>query len=71
MDMLLRSLAILIEVLVLGALFYHILGGARIILFDLGVKPEYSKVVTVVLIAIGGVIGTFLISHLTAFYPTT
>ena len=70
MDVLLRSIAILIELIVLGALFYHMLNGARIIVFDLGVKPKYSKIITVALVAIGSVIGTFLISHLIAFYPT-
>jgi len=69
MDMLIRSIAILIELLVLGTLFYHVLKAVRITLFDLGVKPEYSTIVTLALIAVGGLVGVFLVSHLFAFYP--
>ena len=69
MDALIRSIAILIELSVLGALFYHVLKGVRITLFDLGMKPEYSNIVTLALIAVGGLVGVFLVSHLFAFYP--
>ena len=69
MDILLRIIAILIEVIILMALFYFILNGVRLILFDLGITQKYSKIISVVLIAVGCVIMVFLISHLTAFYP--
>jgi succinate dehydrogenase/fumarate reductase cytochrome b subunit len=69
MDILLRSIAIAIEVLILIAMFYFILNGARLILFDFGIKQKYSKVITMAFIAVGCVITVFLISHLTTFYP--
>lgn len=69
MDILLRSIAILIEVIILMAMFYFILSGVRLMLFDLGITQKYSKIISVVLIAVGCVIAVFLISHLTAFYP--
>ena len=70
MDILLRSIAIAIEVLILMAMFYFILSGARLILFDFGIKQKYSKVITMAFIAVGCVITVFLISHLTTFYPS-
>lgn len=69
MDMVLRAIAIFIEVIILMAMFYFILNGMRLILFDLGITQKYSKVISMVLIAVGCVIAVFLISHLTAFYP--
>ena len=69
MDILLRSIAILIELVILMAIFYFILVGVRAILFDLGITQKYSRVITVLLIAVGCVIAIFLISHLTTFYP--
>ena len=69
MDILLRLISILIEVIILLAMFYFILNGVRLILFDLGITQKYSKVISVVFIAIGCVIAAFVISHLTAFYP--
>jgi succinate dehydrogenase/fumarate reductase cytochrome b subunit len=69
MDIALRALAIFIEVIILIAMFYFILNGVRLILFDLGITQKYSKVITMALIAIGCVLAVFFISHLTAFYP--
>jgi len=69
MDILLRPIAVAIEVLILAAMFYFILSGVRLILFDFGIKQKYSKILTVAFIAVGCVIAVFLISHLTTFYP--
>ena len=69
MDIALRALAIFIEVIILMAMFYFILNGVRLLLFDLGITQKYSKVISMVLIAIGFILATFFISHLTAFYP--
>lgn len=69
MDVFLRVIAIVIEVAVLGAVFYYILAGLRMMLFDLGIKQEYSKIITVVLIVVGCILVTFLVSHLYTFYP--
>ena len=69
MDIVLRAIAIFIEVIILIAMFYFILNGVRLILFDLGVTQKYSRILSVILIAIGCVLAAFFISHLTAFYP--
>ncbi len=70
MDILLRSIAVLIEILILMAMFYFILSGVRLVLFDFGITQKYSRVITMVFIAVGCVITVFLISHLTTFYPS-
>ena len=70
MDTLLRSVAVFIEVALLMAIFYHILNGVRLILFDLGLTLRYSKIITVVLFAVGSLLLAFFASHLTSLYPT-
>ena len=70
MDILIRIVAIIIELIILMALFYCILNGVRLIIFDFGVKQKYAKIVAVLFLAVGCILAVFLISHLTAFYPT-
>ena len=70
MDVLLRGIAIFIEVLVLASIMYVLLAGARLTIFDLGLGPRYKKVVAMVLVMAGSVVVVFFIAHLTAFYPT-
>jgi hypothetical protein len=69
MDIFLRVISIIIELAVLGGVFYFMLAGLRTMLFDLGVKREYSKIITIALIALGCILLTFLVSHLYTFYP--
>jgi len=69
MEVLLRTIAILIELSVLIALLYHVLNGVRLMLFDQGVKAKYARIVVMALIAMGGLIVAFLIPHLITFYP--
>jgi succinate dehydrogenase/fumarate reductase cytochrome b subunit len=69
MDIVIRSLAIIVELVILIALFYFILNGVRLIIFDFGLRQKYSKIIAVFLMAVGCIIAIFLISHLTAFYP--
>lgn len=70
MDVLLRTIAIIIEVLIIGAVFYHILAGVRILLLEVGMTPKYMRIITLALLAVGTVLGTFFVSHLITFYPT-
>lgn len=70
MDVLLRTIAIIIEVLIIGAVFYHILAGVRILLLEVGMTPKYTRIITLALLAVGTVLGTFFVSHLITFYPT-
>ena len=70
MDILLRVIAIFIEVSILAAVIYALLTGVRLTVFDLGLGPKYKKVVAMLLIVAGGMVVVFFISHLTSFYPT-
>ncbi|MFA5366994.1 MAG: hypothetical protein WC333_03875 [Dehalococcoidia bacterium] len=69
MDTFLRVIAVLIEVGLLGIVFYSILAGVRLILFDLGIKQQHNKIVTIFLAAAGCLFLVFLFSHLFTFYP--
>ncbi len=70
MDILLRAIAIFIEVAILAAIIYALVTGARLIIFDLGLGPKYKKFITVVLVMVGGLVVVFFIAHLTFLYPT-
>jgi len=69
MDIFLRVIAVLIEVAILGVVFYSIIAGVRLILFDLGIKQQHNKIVTLFLTAAGSLFLVFLFSHLFTFYP--
>jgi succinate dehydrogenase/fumarate reductase cytochrome b subunit len=69
MEAMLRPIAISIEVLLLVAIFYCILAGVRLILFDIGITRKYSNIITLMLLAVGAMIVVFFSSHLSAFYP--
>jgi hypothetical protein len=69
MDVLLRTVAIIVEVVILAAIVYAMLKGARLTLFDLGVGQKYSRVITMVLFVVGTILVIFFIAHLTTFYP--
>jgi len=69
MDIFLRTIAIIIEVLILAVIAYAVLNGVRLTAFDLGIGPKYSKAIAMVLLAVGFLIVVFFIAHLTAFYP--
>ena len=69
MDVLLRTIAIFIEVLLLASIMYVLLAGARLTIFDLGLGSRYQKVVALVLVMVGSMVVIFFIAHLTAFYP--
>jgi len=69
MDVLLRSIAVFIEVLILAAIAYHILNGVRLMIFDMGLKPVYANIIAIVFVAAGFVLVTFFSAHLITFYP--
>ncbi|MFC1846281.1 hypothetical protein ACFLYM_02560 [Chloroflexota bacterium] len=69
MDIFIRIIAIIIELVILMALFYCILNGVRLIIFDFGLTQKYARIVAVLFLAVGCILAVFLISHLTAFYP--
>ncbi|MBA7668353.1 hypothetical protein ES703_76463 [subsurface metagenome] len=69
MDIFLRTIAIIIEVLILAAITYAVLHGVRLTASDLGIGPKYGKAVVLALLAVGFIVLIFFIAHLTAFYP--
>ncbi len=70
MDIVLRTIAIFLEVILLAAIAYSVLQGVRLIISDLGVGSRYNKVLTMFLIVVGIMVVIFFIAHLTSFYPT-
>ncbi|OGO24864.1 MAG: hypothetical protein A2144_04150 [Chloroflexi bacterium RBG_16_50_9] len=70
MDILLRTIAIFVEIAILAAIAYSVLNGVRLAVFDLGVGPKYSKIIAMALLAVGFIVLIFFIAHLTAFYPS-
>ena len=69
MDIFTRTIAIIIEVLILAGVTYSILAGVKLLALDLGVGARYNKMLTAVLIFVGTVVVIFFIAHLTSFYP--
>ena len=69
MDILLRTIAIFIEVVILAAIMYCLLTGVRLTFFDLGLGAKYKKVIAMALVMAGCIIVVFFIAHLTLFYP--
>ena len=69
MDILVRTIAIIIEVVILAAIIYVLLNGIKLILFDLGLRSTYMKFIAAAFILIGGVAVVFFIAHLTMLYP--
>ena len=70
MDILLRAVAIFIEVSILASIIGVLLTGVRLTVFDLSLGPKYKKVVAMALVLAGGMLVVFFIAHLTSFYPT-
>ena len=70
MDVFLRTISVIIEVLILAIVAYSILNGVRLTAFDLGVKPKYSRVIAMALLLVGCIVIVFFIAHLTVWYPT-
>ncbi len=69
MDVLLRVVAIFIEVVILAAVMYVLFTGVRLTVFDLGLGLRYKKIVTIALVLAGFIVVVFFIAHLTSFYP--
>ena len=69
MDVLLRTIAIIVEVLILAAITYAVFHGVKLTSSDLGIGPKYGKAVLLALLAVGLIVLIFFIAHLTTFYP--
>jgi len=69
MDLLIRTIAIIIEVAILAGIVYVILNGVRLAIFTAGIGEKYNKVITGAFFIVGIIVVIFFIAHLTAFYP--
>jgi hypothetical protein len=70
MDIFLRVVAVILEVLVLASVVYCILWGVKLALAEFGVGPKYSRAILMALTVVGVLLVCFFVAHLTAFYPT-
>ncbi len=70
MGVVVRAVAIFVEVLILAAVILSLLWAVRLILFDLWLGPKYKSIATMLLVTIGVVVVVFFVAHLTAFYPS-
>ena len=70
MNVFLRVIAILVEVLILAALIYTLLRALQLTVFELGLESKYKKIVVIALVLAGSMALVFFIAHLISFYPT-
>jgi hypothetical protein len=71
MEALIRAIAIFVEIIILSVLIFSLLWAVRLVLFDLGLRLKYKRMVTVALVTVGTVCLVFFIVHLTSFYPVS
>ena len=69
MDIFLRIIAIVIEVLILLVIYYALARAFKLIIIDFGVKEKYNTIINVALVTVGTIFIAFCIAHLTTFYP--
>ena len=69
MDILLRTIAIVVEVLLLAVVAYVILQGVALTAYDLGIGAKYRKAITMALLVVGTLVVVFFLAHLFTWYP--
>ena len=69
MDVALRIIAIIIEVLILAVIAFAVLKGVKLTATDLGIGPKFSRIIIMALLAVGFIVVIFFIAHLSTFYP--
>ena len=69
MDIFLRIIAIIIEVLILAALFFAMAWGFKLVIADFRIKEKYNTIINMALITVGIIFIVFCIAHLITFYP--
>ena len=67
--MMLRGIAIAVEVLILMGVIYCLFLAARLTIVDIGFHSKYDRFLKWALGIVGGVVSAFFIAHLTLFYP--
>jgi len=69
MNVLIRTIAIIIEVAILAGISYAIINSARLAIFNAGIGAKYQKAITGLLFIVGIIVVIFFIAHLSSFYP--
>lgn len=69
MNILVRTVAIIIEVAILAGIAYSFLNGVRLAALNAGIGAKYQKAITGAFLIVGVIVVIFFIAHLSAFYP--
>jgi len=64
-----RSIAIVVEVIILMAVIYSLFAGLKFAAIDFGLDQKYKTFIERVLMIIGCLALVFFVAHLIAFYP--
>jgi hypothetical protein len=64
-----RTLAIIIELIVIMGTIYGLFLGLRLALSDLGLNPKYQEFIKLALTTVWILVMVFFVSHLILFYP--
>ena len=64
-----RTIAIVIEVLILMGVIYCLFLAARLTILDVGFQSKYDRFIKWALGIVGVMISAFFVAHLTLFYP--
>ncbi|MFC2122860.1 hypothetical protein ACFLRP_04160 [Bacteroidota bacterium] len=70
MDVVIRSIAIIIEVALLAGMAYCFLQGVKLAVTDMGAGKKYYRALTMAVAMIFTIVVVFFIAHLTTFYPS-
>jgi hypothetical protein len=65
----LRTIAIVIEVLILMGVIYCLFLATRLTILDVGFDSKYDRFLRWTLRIVGAVVSAFFIAHLALFYP--
>ncbi|MFC1963893.1 hypothetical protein ACFLV1_00760 [Chloroflexota bacterium] len=69
MDIFLRTVAVIVEVMILAVIAYVILRGVALTGFDLGIGAKYRKAIMMALLVVGTLVVVFFLAHLFTWYP--
>ena len=64
-----RTIAIVIEVLILMGVIYCLFLATRLTILDVGFDSKYDRFLRWTLRIVGAVVSAFFIAHLALFYP--
>jgi len=69
MEISLRPIAIIIELIILMAIICSLFAGVEFALFDLGLNQKYKKFIKWTMMIMGCLALAFFVAHLITFYP--